>query len=98
MNRRGTVEPLATLEGSLTAIGTLSGEVVGSPVSLSGELSTNPTIPKYIGEYEVTPKAYEDQILPTQDKLMTDNVTVFKVPRYDTSNLGGGLTVFIAEE
>ena len=98
MNRRGIVEPLASLEGSLTAISTLQGEVSGDAKSLSGELSTHPKVPVYVGDYEVTPKANDDQILETKDKLMNDNITVFKVPRYDTTNLGGGLTVFIAEE
>lgn len=52
----------------------------------------------YDGSYEVTPKAWNDQILQTEGKLMVEDVTVLKVPYYETSNLFDGLTVFIAEE
>lgn len=54
--------------------------------------------PEYEGLYEVTPKAHSEQTLDTKGKLMTDDVTVFKIPYYETSNLFDGLTVFIAED
>ena len=53
--------------------------------------------PTYDGEYIVTPKAYDAIFLPTTGKLMEQDVMVLKVPRYDTSNLAGGETVYIAE-
>lgn len=53
---------------------------------------------EYTGPYEVTPKAWVDQTLETEGLLMTDDVTVFKVPYYETSNLFDGKTVYIAEE
>lgn len=49
----------------------------------------------YMGPYQVIPKAWEDQILPTKDKNMTDDVTVFEVPYEETSN-PHGTTVVIA--
>lgn len=52
----------------------------------------------YTGAYEVTPKAWESQTLETNGKLMTDNVTVYRVPYYETSNLFNGKTAYIAEE
>jgi hypothetical protein len=52
----------------------------------------------YDGPYEVTPKAWEAQTLATKDKLMEEDVTVFKIPYYETSNIFDGLTVFIAED
>lgn len=51
----------------------------------------------YTGDYQVIPKADEDQILPTKDKRMTDDVTVLRVPYYETSNVYGN-TVYIASE
>lgn len=51
----------------------------------------------YEGEYVVVPKAHESTILETRDKTMTDDVTVTKVPYYETSNLTGE-TVYIAAE
>lgn len=51
----------------------------------------------YTGAYEVTPKAYEEQILETARKYLTQNVTVHEVPYYVTSNQSGE-TVYIASE
>ena len=47
----------------------------------------------YTGSYEATPTAYE-QSLPTSGKTMTRNVTIHKVPYYETSN-ESGITVSI---
>ena len=49
----------------------------------------------YMGPYEVVPKAWEDQILATNGKNMTDDVTVFEVP-YDEVTNPTGTTVVIA--
>lgn len=54
-------------------------------------------IPVYAGPYSVTPKANEAQTLSTAGKQMTEDVTVAKVPYYETSNTSG-TTVYIAEE
>lgn len=51
----------------------------------------------YDGEYVVTPKAHNETILETREKLMADDVTVLKIPYYETSN-ESGLTVYIAGE
>lgn len=52
----------------------------------------------YDGEYIVTPKAHNAQVLATEGKVMNDNVTVLKVPYYETSNVYDGKTIFIAED
>lgn len=49
----------------------------------------------YAGPYTVTPKAHEEQILDTASKVMARDVTVKKVPYYETSNVSGN-TVYIA--
>lgn len=54
--------------------------------------------PVYDGEYNVIPKAYEEQVLQTKEKTLLENVTVQKVPFYEISNASGGTTVYIAEE
>ena len=51
----------------------------------------------YTGDYTVTPQAHEDVVLETNGKRMTDDVTVFRVPYFETSNVYGN-TVFIASE
>lgn len=49
----------------------------------------------YLGPYEVIPKAWENQVLATNGKNMTDDVTVFEVP-YDEVINPTGTTVVIA--
>lgn len=51
----------------------------------------------YTGDYEVTPKSDTAVILPTEGLVMRDDVTVRKIPYYETSN-PTGLTVYIASE
>lgn len=63
------------------------------PVSISVSyeaVSGNP----YEGSYEVTP-TLDDQTLETQGKVMTDDVTVYKIPITRTSNPYDGITVLI---
>jgi hypothetical protein len=52
----------------------------------------------YTGTYVVTPKAFDDQTLDTSGKIMTDDLTINKVPFYETSNTAGGKTSYIAKE
>ena len=52
----------------------------------------------YDGPYEVTPKAWDEQVLETAHKMLTDDVTVFRVPYYEVSNVFDGLTAYIAED
>lgn len=49
----------------------------------------------YAGPYIVTPKAHEEQVLDTATKIMARDVTVRKVPYYETSNVSG-YTAYIA--
>lgn len=64
--------------------------------NLTGSESSD--YPEYSGPYEITPMAYTEQILDTDGKLMTDDVTVHKVPYWETENLKSGFTVYIASE
>lgn len=48
----------------------------------------------YGGPYEVRPK-FEDQVLPTREKLMREDVTVNAITVSRVSNPAGGKTVFI---
>ena len=88
------------LNGTLTSAGLLHGSLVGDHHKVQGTLTipTTPGLELYGGPYEVTPKAWEEQVLETEGKLMADDVTVFKVPYYETSNLFDGKTAYIAEE
>jgi hypothetical protein len=70
--------------------------VVGTGNKLTGVIAqSGGSFPKYEGEYEVTPSLAEDIKLETAKKVMTDDVTVKKVPRYDVANEAGGTTIYI---
>lgn len=51
----------------------------------------------YTGDYEVIPKR-ENQVLKTKEKLMSKDVSIKEIPFYQTSNLSGGTTCYIAKE
>ena len=51
-------------------------------------------VPKYEGEYEVTPR-FVAQTLPTADRLMTKDVIIEEIPYAEVSNNSGGTTVVI---
>ena len=55
-------------------------------------LEAGHSIDWYNGVYEVTPKRH-DQVLPTKDKTMREDVTVFEIPYYETANQYGNTYV-----
>ena len=92
---------MLVLDGELTLITVLDGELANL-LELDGELGVvlqggGSIYPWYDGETEVTPKAYSEVVLDTDGKVMPSDVTVFRVPYYETSN-PTGLTVYIASE
>ena len=64
-------------------------------VNIGGTRGGNAEI--YTGEYNVTPKAEEATVLLTRNKLLTENVTVSRVPFCEVSNQSGGKTFIIGE-
>lgn len=51
----------------------------------------------YEGAYEVTPTV-EGFTLPTARKVMREDLTVKRIPIFETSNAAGGNTVYIAAD
>ena len=47
------------------------------------------TYPVYEGPFVITPKPYNDTVLSTAQKTVTNNITVLQIPHYETSNLKG---------
>lgn len=80
----GKIEPIPTLTGTLTTAKTISGTVSKYPVK---EV-------EFLGPYVVNP-TFDEQVLDTDSKLMTADVTVKPIAVSRTSNLSGGITVFI---
>lgn len=66
-------------------------------ISIGFNVGGTSQIPPYDGEYEVTPKTYDEQVLPTRNKRMINNLTVKKIPQYEVSN-DSGYTLIIGDE
>lgn len=94
----GTITPTLRVSGSLSGASRVSGTLSGGG-TLTGALSVPETVSGayYDGDYEVTPRAHEAVTLATEGKTMRDDVTVFQVPYYVTSNVSGQ-TAYIASE
>ncbi len=52
----------------------------------------------YDGTYDVTPKTNAAQTLPTTGKLLSDDITVRKIPYYEVGNSSGGTTIYIGSD
>lgn len=63
-----------------------------------GQVTEIPPALTYVGKYEVVPKVYTEQTLPTEGKLMGRDVLVRKIPQLEVSNGSGGKTLIIGEE
>ena len=50
----------------------------------------------YEGDYDVIPLAFQETVLKTKNKKLVDNIVVKEIPYYETTNLSGGNTVYIA--
>lgn len=49
----------------------------------------------YTGTYDVSVSVSDDQVLPTRQKILSDDITVHKVYFSKTENPSGGATVYI---
>lgn len=78
----------------------LYGTLSATSATLHGTLSARSVIGAdiYDGEYTVHSKAHEVQTLPTANKHLIKNITVEKIPYYETSNLSDGITIYIGDE
>ena len=63
-----------------------------------GEITKVTEVDWYEGPYEVIPSAHEAKVLETQGLAMQDDVTVIKIPYFETANLFDGRTAYIANE
>jgi len=78
----------------------LRGTLTATSATLHRTLSARSVIGAeiYDGAYSVHSEAHEVQILPTANKQLTKNITVEKIPYYETSNLSDGITIYIGSE
>lgn len=90
---------IVVIEGQVSLSNSIEGEVSLNNM-IDGQsgvfyLTSTQTHETYNDSYEVTPSASEDIILNTNNKIMEKDITVFKIPYYQTSNTDG-VTVYIA--
>lgn len=76
--------------------GELHGVLTPAEATLHGVLTI--VAKRYDGTYSARSKTDEAYELPTADKYLSKNITVEKIPYYETSNLADGLTVYIGKE
>ena len=53
--------------------------------------------PVYTGPTLVKPEAYILQTLQTKQKAVKENIMVFPIPYFETSNPSGGKTIYIGD-
>ena len=88
---------LETLSGSIVAEVSLSG-ILSCAGGLSGKVSVTKEYDDYEGEYKIIPKTFAEQVLPTSNRVLKEDVIVKEVPFYETSNDSGGITVYIGKD
>lgn len=81
------------LIGKLYSCGTISG-TINSHLVLSGIVAMTPNLEDYVGNYTIIPD-FTQQVMPTNDKHMTDDVTIESIPYSEVANQSGGLTINI---
>ena len=82
----GTIKSHMKMTGTIKSHGAIFGVLSIPVIHDSGE--------PYTGEYEVTPK-FEEQILATSNKTLSNDVTIHEIYVSKTSNPSGGYTVYI---
>ena len=83
-----------SIHAQLTGSGSINATLTGEEGAIEGVIAKYTATVIYDGDYIVTPKANEEVVLETSNKLLTDDITVLEIPYYETSNVSG-YTVYI---
>ena len=93
-----SIIPVVPLAGGLSGVGKLSGQITGIKEIIGGHISDDLLAAnKYTGDYTVFPRKV-DQVLPTSDKFMVNDLTINAINYSEVSNPAGGETVNIGFE
>lgn len=87
-NLVGSFQKTATDISATLSTSSLVGSVQLSTILVEKEYDI------YNGSYEVTPSS-EEQVLNTAGCNLTNDITVFSIPYFETSNTSNGYTVYI---
>lgn len=66
--------------------------------TLTGRLDIGTRLEVYENEYTATSRPFEEYELPTKSRFLVKNITVKKIPYFETSNTSGGTTAYIGTE
>lgn len=94
----GLIGKVTTIEASISD--TVSYHIIAEPIVLQ-TMESGLYLPStvgnelYDGSYNIIP-TIDGLVLPTSQKTMADDLTVEAIPYFETSNLSGGYTVYIA--
>lgn len=77
-------------------MGKLYGIISPTRATLSAVLTAGGV--RYDGDYTCCSLCNGDYQLNTANRYLTNNITVEKIPYYESSNLSDGLTVFIGKD
>ena len=96
-----TIEDISEVKLQIESVREMVLEVESPIIVLELDLSN--AIPPnsydvYKGDYVVIPQRERGTTLDTNEKLLTDNVTVKEIPYSVTSNASGGNTCYIGKE
>ena len=86
-----------SIYAQLTESGSINATLTGEEGAIEGTIAKYTASVVYDGDYIVTPRAHEEVVLETSDKLLTDDVTILKIPYFETHN-DYGETIYIGSE
>ena len=90
------LSPISTLNGKISAPASLNGKI---SLSINQSVAPPPIvedIPSYEGEYTVSADAFDQTVLPTKNKKLTNDITIEPVTFSAVTNTAGGTTITIA--
>lgn len=74
----------------------IADDTIEGVIEAGGMIQLQPeALDIYNGDTVVIPTAHDDITLQTAQKLVSDDITVKKIPCYEVSNPEGGTTVYI---
>lgn len=81
-----------------TGVPDVDGAEDGSVLTIENGKAEWKQLPKYDGEYEVTPSTDNARVLQTGQKFVDADIKVKKIPFYEFDNTAGGTTIYIGSE
>lgn len=92
---KGFIIPNTELVGIIANAACIKGHLIDI-CPLKGIITIAQQYEDYEGNYVVTP-SFAEQLLPTEEKHLVDDITVKSIPYSEITNPTGGITINIGE-